>query len=130
MIYSGGRMEAVRKLVLSFVQPNVKAQYYGCKCGNPKCVAAEHVQPRTQKQHKNAMIKKSALTAASPVRRAKISATKLSQGKLNAQALEQIRLSEKSGPELSREYGVTRSRINQIKRGGSVFVGNVWAGLM
>ena len=128
MVYSGGKMVAVRKVVQSFFQ-KTNAKYFGCKCGTPGCVAKEHIIPRNEKQHMNVMSKNSVKHASNPIRRAKISASKLAQGKLNPEAISQIVVSNESGPVLAQRYGVTRSRIGQVRRNGSL-IQNVWAGLM
>lgn len=128
MVYSDGKMVAVRKIVASFFQKQ-GARYYVCKCGTPGCVAHEHIQQRSERQHMAAMNKNSVKQASNPIRRAKISATKLSQGKLNPEAISQIVVSNESGPVLAKRYGVTKSRIGQLKRKGSL-IKNVWAGLM
>jgi hypothetical protein len=128
MVYQGGKMVSVRKLIMSFFQ-KATSKYYSCKCGTPGCVAKEHIDRRTEQQHMGAMNKNSLKSASNPSRRAKISAMKLAQGKLTPQTINEIIASNESGPVLAQKYGVTKTRISQVRRNGSL-VQNVWAGLM
>ena len=128
MVYHDGKMMAVRKVVSSFFQKQ-GARYYVCKCGTSGCVAYEHIQKRSERQHLAVMRGNSAKSASSHIRRAKISATKLAQGKLNPEAINQILSSNEPRNVLAEKYGVTTTRIAQIRRNGSL-LNNVWAGLM
>ena len=128
MVYHQGRMYSVRKLLTELSGLSTAANFFGCTCGDNRCVALEHIVRRKKTDHMRTMTKNSAKTATCPIRCAKISAAKRKAGKLSLTDMAEIVLSNESGPDLAGKYGVTRSRINQVKRG--IQPGNPFAGLM
>lgn len=86
-----------------------------CTCGDKKCLNPAHMRPTTTK----AIAKRAAKNGAwsSPIRAAKISASKRSAAKLTVEVAREIRLSKESGRKLAQLYGVNRTVINGIRSG-------------
>lgn len=100
-------------------------------CGNPYCVNPDHCKAVTEQQKCKRAAERGSF---STTQRAKkiADARRKSFSKLNEDQAREIRCSLESGPVLAQRYGVHRSLVTRIKRGGAwkEYVGNPFAGLM
>jgi hypothetical protein len=104
----------VRKAMLQAQKRLKRGQYGGVSCGNPQCVAPDHVKPMTASQlgYRNAergMMR-------DPMRNAKIARAKQQHSTLTWDDIDAIRASEGPQQRLAERYGVSKSLISLIKR--------------
>lgn len=99
-----------------------------CTCETPLCVTLEHIELSTRKR--SAQIAARAGKMSSPVRAAKIAATKRATvAKIDAGVAGQIRASEASGRQIAEEFGLSLRTVQKIQSGeiwkvyGSAFAG-------
>ena len=112
-----GRMTSVRKVLIGLLGRKERGPFYSCNCGNPSCVAPDHIVMRTQKEHSRVMSKRSAQVAGAD-RIIKITAARRARGtKLTPEQAHAIRLAEGTYQSIAEANGVSKSFVGQIKRG-------------
>ena len=132
-VYREGRMVPVRRVLLTLAGKNCSgAAFVPCVCGNARCVAPKHIVQRTMEHHIQAMARAVNTGAVKQIRIAKLTQTQRASSRIGSAAVaREIAVSAESGPVLAERHGVSRSTINNIKRGRSWASGtNPFAGLM
>jgi len=137
-VYDGsvGKMQPVRKLMAALAGMLItdKIKYYAVSCGCSACVEPLHILPQTEKQHAAAMAK--LINHNAPTRIAKLqnSAYARSKRKVSDEVKAAILTDERSGPEIAKDHGISRSMVNKYKNGKARRMvsasENPWAGLM
>lgn len=127
-----GKMTNVRRVLLELAGKPSTAPYLAPKCNNPRCVNPEHIKPMTKKQHMEKMAHAANEGAVGMIRKARSAqARREREDSVGIETARIIALSEESGPVLAKRYGITRSTVNNIKRGRTYSAGvNPFAGLM
>ncbi len=90
--------------------------HYGNVCGNPLCVAPDHILYKNVKNHMRDM----ALNRIhGPVDRLKKRQVRIDKGltKLDMEKAQEIRVSSETSAELAQKYGVNQSLIKRIRAG-------------
>ena len=132
MVYHDGKLIQVRKLLLTLQGIEVKTRYTATTCNNPLCVEPSHIVQRTSKQHCSHMAKALSNSPSNQSRIIKITKARRAQAaKITQEQAIEIRMSDESGQVLAERFGITRTRINSIKRGESWVqeFGNPFSGL-
>lgn len=134
MVYHDGKLIQVRKLVLILTNVPPRGQYTTCRCGDPLCVAPQHIVQRTTKEQHRLMGLRVSKSATNHARIAKITKARRSKlAKITQEQANEIRVSSESGPVLGARYGITKSQVRNIKIGRSwstaLDFGNPFAGL-
>lgn len=129
MVYDGaeGKMASVRKLIHKLDGGYVSAKYFCASCGNPLCVAPEHIIQRNEKTQCRQMAKQSIK------HKAKRSAAVLLWRRANPLKLDmdrarQIRADERPYQAIADDFGVSKSMVGKIKR-GQYWRDNPWSAL-
>lgn len=139
-VYHGGKMRGVRRLVALLAgDPIAQAEESGDvpkglwnnTCGNPRCVAPEHTQRLTVKQHMRKLSKLSNTGAAHAIRVAKMTATKRARyGKISAADLPAVLSSANTCAVEAALRGVSKSLIMRLRRRDTTrYAGGVFSGL-
>lgn len=130
MVYHDGQLVAVRRLFTRLLTGHAHDHgYYGLTCENKSCVEPLHTVWRSKKQHSSHMAKAANQSSSvQAIRRAKISAARLT---LSAEIMHDILSSNESGPILAARHGISRSTVNNYRRGkrAATRAHNIWAGL-
>lgn len=115
-VHIQGKKTNIRMLLaLLRGDPIVPGSFFGCSCGNPKCIAEEHIAQRSRKQHAAHFGKQGAYSG--PAKTAKMAATKRAKSKLDDEKVAAIRASTKTLKELGEEFGVASSYVGYIRAG-------------
>ncbi len=111
-----GVVGSVRRFLAMDLGKSVEGKVVTQKCGNPMCVAPDHiaVMPRGELQRR---ISKTMNYKINTVRMKKISDKSRETSKLNEELVEQIRQSNQTQRIIAKAYGVTQATISCIKTG-------------
>jgi len=115
-VYHEGRLHPVRKVLCWLRGQNVPSHFFvSNSCGNPKCIAPEHIVMRTPKQH--AIIMSKRVNYQHPSRVLKLTEKAQVRRKLTDEQLHEILTSDKSRRMLGKEFSVNPSLISKIRSG-------------
>ncbi|MBF5006865.1 hypothetical protein [Diaphorobacter caeni] len=132
-VHHGGKMVPVRRLLLTLAGIDCSAAaFVPCNCGNSSCVEPKHIVQLSFRHHMSAMARTSNAGAVKQIRIAKLTQTRRASSRIGSVTVaREIAISAESGPVLAKRYGVSRSTINNIKRGTAWAAGaNPFAGLL
>ena len=118
MKIQGRCCKMVRRMVVAIDgRPAEPRQPVVATCGEALCVNPAHLKATSTSDAAKRAAKRGVWSG--KARGAKIAAARRSQPdvKLDMEKAREIRMSAESGPVLAERYGVTRNRINDIKRG-------------
>lgn len=107
----------------------IKGAFATNSCGNPLCVAPDHVLVVTRARLQK-LVSDRIKYQKNPMRNAKISAKKRAQSKFSPDFVEQIRVAEGSQRAVAKRFGVSQDFVNKL-RNGKVWktYGSHWHGL-
>jgi len=125
-----GKMVSVRRLFLRLMGKKInEGGYVVPSCGNKKCVSHHHAIYKTTKE----MMTDIASNATQSInKKRKVQKYQHTKAKLDWEKVQEIRFSNLSIRQLSREFNINKSQISRIRRGESWknYENNPFAGLL
>ena len=65
-VYDGEKMVSVRKMICHLQGRELTGDYFGCSCGNDRCINPEHITQRSKTNHLRRMAKRGQSLAVLP----------------------------------------------------------------
>lgn len=133
-VFHDGKMTSVRGLLWKLLGKKVPdgKLYYRAICKQDGCVNPEHTRCDTEEKHMQRLSQPEMRTAAGEaIRAAKISQHRRKLSRIPEETIQEILISNESGPELERRLGISRSLVSQYRRGriGATRASNPFQGL-
>jgi hypothetical protein len=115
----GEGMVATRMLLSRLLGVSARGKlYYGTSCGNPRCIAPEHIVMRKPSEHRALMRKNSATPTARTKRRTSNTVDRRAKPlKLSMETAALIRADERPSKEVAAQFAIHPSMVWKIRTG-------------
>lgn len=128
----GGMSTSVRRFIAGTLQgKSIKGRYVTVCCGEPLCVAPDHLRVVTRSQL-NTMAARRTGYGQNLARAAKLAQARRRRARLSPELVQMIRESDLSDAQLAKQLGVAKSTINDARRGDTWrdYHNNPWTQLL